>query len=359
MIISDDLINLGIGKWFQDQLELVDLSRLDIARVMAVHKESYLIHNGTKEALAELVGKMVYGAQSALDYPAVGDWVAVMFYDDESFAVIQQVLPRKSLLKRKTPGKKIDFQLIAANIDVALIVQSLDANFNLRRLERYVVMAKESQIKPVVLLSKSDLLVNKEITQRVAEIHDIMPFLQVHPFSNETESGLKEVQALLVPHQTYCLLGSSGVGKTTLLNNLIGEARFTTKTVREKDRKGRHATTSRQLIQLDGGALLIDTPGMRELGIFSVESGIEETFSEITKLTGQCRFNDCTHTSEKGCAVLKALTDGQLSVKRYESYLKMTREANHYEMSYLEKKKKDKAFGKMVKNVMKQKKNRR
>lgn len=359
MVFPDRIINLGFGKWFQDNSDPGDLSRFDIARVMAVHKESYTINKGANDVLAELVGKMVYSAESSLDYPATGDWVAAMFYDDDSFAVIHQVLTRKSLLKRKTPGKKIDFQLIGANIDVAFIVQSLDANFNLRRLERYVVMAKESQIEPMVLLSKTDLIESEEVRKKVAEIHTIMPFLHVQPFSNKDESGLREVQELLVSRQTYCLLGSSGVGKTTLLNNLMGKELFTTKTVREKDRKGRHATTSRQLIQLDGGALLIDTPGMRELGNFSVETGIEETFSEIIALTEQCRFNDCTHINEKGCAVLTAVGEGQLSEKRYANYLKMTRESNHYEMSYLEKKQKDKAFGKMVKTVMEQKKTRR
>ena len=358
-IIPDNLKKLGFSNWFQDHVDPDDFNRFDIARVTAVHKERYTINSGEEDVLAELVGKMVYSASSPVDFPATGDWVAVTFHDEGVFAIIYQVLPRKSLLKRKTPGKKIEFQLIAANIDVAFIVQSLDVNFNLRRLERYVVMAKESRIEPVVLLSKTDLMDGDEIAKRVAEIHSIMPFLHVQPFSNKTESGLKEVQALLVPQQTYCLLGSSGVGKTTLLNNLMGATRFATKTVREKDRKGRHATTSRQLIRLDCGALLIDTPGMRELGNFSVETGIEETFSEIIGLAEQCRFNDCTHVNEKGCAVLRAVADGQLPEKRYENYLKMTRESNHYEMSYLEKKQKDKAFGKMVKTVMKQKKNRR
>ncbi len=359
MVFQNRIKKLGFSKWFQDHVDPEDMSQFDIARVMAVHKESYTINNGANDVLAELVGKLVFSAESSIDYPAVGDWVFATFYDENTLAIIQGVYPRKSLLKRKTPGKKIDFQLIAANIDVAFIVQSLDTNFNLRRLERYVVMAKESRIEPMVLLSKADLMMSEEATKKVAEIHAIMPFLHVQPFSNKTESGLKAVRALLVPQQTYCLLGSSGVGKTTLLNNLMGEVLFTTKTVREKDRKGRHATTSRQMIQLDGGALLIDTPGMRELGNFSVETGIEETFTEIIALAEQCRFNDCTHLNEKGCAVLKAVTDGQLSVKRYENYLKITKESDHYEMSYLEKKQKDKAFGKLIKTVMKQKKNRR
>jgi len=350
---------LGFEKWFQDNVDPVDLNRFNIARVMAVHKDSYVINNGEKDVFAELIGKMVFSADSPIDYPAVGDWVFATFYDDNTFSIIHKLLPRKSLLKRKTPGKKIDFQLIAANIDVAFIVQSLDTNFNLRRLERYLVMVKESNIKPIVLLSKSDLLETKEVTNRVTEIHKIMPFLHVQPFSNKNESGLKNVKDLLSPRQTYCLLGSSGVGKTTLLNNLIGESIFTTKTVREKDSKGRHATTYRQLIKLDCEAMLIDTPGMRELGNFSVETGIDETFAEIAQLSEQCQFNDCTHLNEKGCAVLEAVENGQVPEKRYQNYIKMRKESIYNEMSYLEKRQKDKQFAKLCKTVMKHKKNRR
>ena len=348
---------LGFGKWFLDNVDPEDLNRFDIARVMAVHKDSYTINNGGNDVFAELIGKIVFSAASPIDYPAVGDWVFATFYDENTFSIIHNVLPRKSLLKRKTPGKKIDFQLIAANIDVAFIVQSLDTNFNLRRLERYLVMVIESKIKPIVLLSKSDLLNTKDIANRLTEIHEIMPFLHVQPFSNENESGLKNVKNFLAPRKTYCLLGSSGVGKTTLLNNLIGESIFTTKTVREKDSKGRHATTYRQLIKLDCEAMLIDTPGMRELGNFSVETGIDETFTEITELSEYCQFNDCTHINEKGCAVLKAVEDGQVPEKRYQNYIKMKKESIYNEMSYLEKRQKDKQFGKFCKTVMKHKKN--
>ena len=357
--ISNGIEALGFGKWFQDNVGPVDLESFDIARVIAVHKDSYILNNGENDVFAELIGKLLFSAASPIDFPAVGDWVLATFYDKGTFSIIHNVLPRKSLLKRKTPGKRIDFQLIAANIDVALIIQSLDTNFNLRRLERYLVMVRDSNIEPIVLLSKSDLLGTKDIENRVTEIHKIMPFLHVQPFSNENESGLKNVKDLLAPRQTYCLLGSSGVGKTTLLNNLIGESIFTTKTVREKDSKGRHATTHRQLIKLDCEAMLIDTPGMRELGNFSVETGIDETFTEIKELSEQCQFNDCTHVNEKGCAVLKAVEIGQVPEKRYRNYIKIKKESNYNEMSYLEKKQKDKQFGKLIKNVMKHKNNRR
>ena len=262
-------------------------------------------------------------------------------------------------MKRKTSGKKIDFQLIAANIDTAFIVQSLDANYNLRRLERYLVMIYESNIQPIVLLSKSDLMASEEIETRIAAIKQIMPNVQVQPFSNENGSGMERVKGLLASGQTYCLLGSSGVGKTTLLNNLIGEFLFETKTIREKDGKGRHTTTQRQLIRLDCGAMVIDNPGMREFGIFSVESGLNEAFSEIMELSKQCKFKDCTHMNEKGCAVLAAIEEGKLPKNRYQNYIKMNRESLYNEMSYLDKRKKDKEFGKMCKSVMKHKKNKR
>jgi ribosome biogenesis GTPase len=186
-----------------------------------------------------------------------------------------------------------------------------------------------------------------------------MPRLHVQPFSNTNGSGLNNVKDLLNPGLTYCLIGSSGVGKTTLLNNLIGDSKFTTKTVREKDGKGRHATTYRQLIKLDCGAMVVDTPGMRELGNFSIETGLDETFVEITELSEKCQFNDCTHVNEKGCAVLKAVENDRLSEKRYQSFIKMNKESVYNEMSYLEKRRKDKEFGKFVKSVLKEKKHRR
>ena len=357
--IPKNLEQIGFEQRLLETVDLERLEKFEIARVIAVHKDSYTLSNGVVDVLAELVGKIIFSASSPTDYPAVGDWVLANFYDEDSFGIIHEVLSRKSLLKRKTPGKKVDFQLIAANIDVAFIVQSLNDNFNLRRLERYLVMINESNIKPIVLLSKSDLLSVDDIAKRIDEIKKIMPSLETVTFSNENESGLDSVKAIMQPCHTYCLLGSSGVGKTTLINNLIGESIYKTKTVSKKESKGRHATTHRHLIKLDSGAMVIDTPGMRELGNFSVETGLDETFSEIISLSRKCRFNDCSHVEEKRCAVLEAVEKGLLSADRYQNYIKMNKESNYNEMSYLEKRKKDKQFGKLIKTVMKHKKSQR
>ncbi|MCI5122375.1 MAG: ribosome small subunit-dependent GTPase A, partial [Candidatus Electrothrix sp. AUS4] len=269
--IPDKLAALGFDPALLETISPDSLKHFAIAKVAAVHKDSYTVTDGEHTLAAELIGKILFNASSPLDYPAVGDWVLAGLYDDDTLAIIHEILPRKSLLKRKTPGKKVDFQLIAANIDIAFIVQSLNENFNLRRLERYLVMVNEGGIQPVALLSKSDLLDETEIALRIAEIHSIAPQLVVIPFSSENGSGLDAIREMMLPGQTSCLLGSSGVGKTTLLNTLIGEEKYATKTVSKKESKGRHATTHRQLIRLTTGAMLIDTPGMRELGNFSTE----------------------------------------------------------------------------------------
>jgi ribosome biogenesis GTPase len=354
--VSMNIEQLGFNKWFFDEIDPTKLIDHQIARVTTVNKESYTINNGKGEIAAEVTGKLIFSADSPLDYPATGDWVLAQYFDNDSFAIISEIVPRKSILKRKTSGKKIEFQLIATNIDTGLIVQSLDNNYNLRRLERYLVMINQSNIQPVVLLSKSDLLPVSEIDKKVDEIHDLNPDIRVLPFSNEDNTKLKHVEELLAPRKTYCLLGSSGVGKSTLINNLLDEVRLKTHNVREKDGKGRHITTRRQLINLQNGAMIIDTPGMRELGNFTVVSGIDDTFDEITELSNQCRYNDCSHTQEQGCSVLAALKDGIISQERYQNFIKLNKESAFYEMSYLEKKRKDKKFGKYVKSVMKEKK---
>jgi ribosome biogenesis GTPase / thiamine phosphate phosphatase len=329
---------------------------LEMARVVAVDREHYVVVNGSDAIPAEMTGKLMFCVESPLDYPAVGDWVQVQYVNQGSHAMIHAVKKRKTVLKRKTAGKKISYQLIAANIDTAFIVQSLDANYNLRRLERYMVMVYDGGIQPMVLLSKSDLLSSQAIRQRIEAIQAVFPEIRVVAFSNKNGDGIQTVKDLLESGNIYCLLGSSGVGKTTLLNQLLGEARFQTRQVREKDKKGRHATSRRQLITLENNAMIVDTPGMRELGNIAVESGLRSAFHDIDQLSAACRYPDCSHTRERGCAVLSAVSDGSLSKERYLNYSKMKKESMFHEMSYLDKKKKDKQFGKLIKSVMKSKK---
>ncbi|MBL1215538.1 MAG: ribosome small subunit-dependent GTPase A [Ignavibacteriae bacterium] len=346
--------SLGFDSWFANYFEQNNSNGFNAARVTAVNKNNYIVSNGISEIKGELTGKFLFDADSQIDFPTTGDWVYVQYFDDDSFAVIHDILPRKSLLKRKSSGKKIDFQLIAANIDTAFIVQSLDNNFNIRRLERYIAMITESNIEPVILLSKMDLISSDKVESKVDEIKKIMSKILIIPFSNENESGISEIKNLLTPAKTYCLLGSSGVGKTTLLNNLIEEDVLETNDVREKDSKGRHTTTRRQLLKLENGALIIDTPGMRELGNFDINDGLNSAFDEIASIAEDCKFNDCTHTNEKGCAILEALENGSITAERITNYIKMKKESEHYNRSYHQKRKHDKELGKFYKSVQNQ-----
>ena len=351
-----DLTNIGYSDWFKSRVDNEKISAHDVARVVSVHKDSYTVTKGDEGIFAELSGNLLYSTESAIDLPTTGDWVYADFYDDDTHAIIFGVLPRKTLLKRKAVGKLVDFQLIAANIDVAFIVQSLNDNFNLRRLERYLVMVNESGIEPVILLSKCDLKSKEELSEIKKKVLSVAPNTTVLEFSNISRENIDTIISSLRRGSTYCLLGSSGVGKTTLLNSILGNDTFETKSVSKIQSKGRHTTTSRQLVRLDCGAMIIDTPGMRELGSISVDEGLEETFSEILTLSQICKFANCSHTNEKGCAVLEAIKEGVLSEQRYQNYLKIKKESEFNQLSYSEKRAKDKNFGKLIKETMKNKK---
>jgi ribosome biogenesis GTPase len=331
---------------------------LSIARVTAVDRGRYLIRDEHGELPAELTGQLQFASESSTDLPCVGDWVCVRCLDARSHAIIHGVLPRKSFLRRKAPGKDIDFQMIAANIDVAFVIQSCHFDFNVRRLERYLVMVREGHIEPVLLMTKTDLVSARELDSLIGEIRVAGIDARMITVSNVTGAGLDRVRELLIPGNTYCLLGSSGVGKTTLINRLSGDSGLDTRDVSHTG-EGRHTTTRRQLVVLEGGALLIDMPGMRELGMLGVSEGLDDTFADIGELAKKCRFTDCGHSAEPGCAVRAAIERHDLSEERLRDYLKLKKESAFHDLSYAERRKKDRDFGRFVQSAVKNKAKRR
>jgi ribosome biogenesis GTPase / thiamine phosphate phosphatase len=339
-------------------MEPCDPSDLSIARVTAVDRGRYVVRDEHGELPAGLTGRLQFVVESSIDLPCVGDWVAVRYLDGRSHASIHGVLPRRSFLRRKAPGKEIDFQMIAANIDVAFVIQACHFDFNVRRLERYLVMVREGHIEPVLLLTKTDLVDARELERLIGEIRLAGVDARVITVSNVTGEGLDRVRELLIPGRTYCLLGSSGVGKTTLINRLSGDSGLDTGEVSHTG-EGRHTTTRRQLVVLEGGALLIDMPGMRELGMLGVSEGLDDTFADIGELTKNCRFTDCGHTTEPGCAVRAAIERHELSDRRLQDYLKLRKESAFHDLSHIERRKKDREFGRFVRSAIKHKDKRR
>lgn len=349
-----ELEQLGFDDWFKEAISGLKHPGCSPARVTAVDRESYLIRNVEKELRAELAGNLLYNTEAGSDLPGVGDWVNAQFYDGDTFAIIHEVFPRKSLLRRKSSGRTVNYQVIAANVDTAFILQSCDANFNIHRLERYLVMAVDGRVRPVLVFTKKDLASPADLARMEADVRKAGIEYPIIFISSRVDDGLDALKPVMEPGKTFCLLGSSGVGKTTLLNRLVGQDLFDTQDVREFDGKGRHTTTRRQLTMLDWGAMLIDTPGMRELGTIGMGDGIDGNFADAAELARECRFTDCSHTTEDGCALLAALENGRLSRDRYDSYMGLMSESNFHEMTYLEKRKKDKDFGRFVKTVKKQ-----
>jgi ribosome biogenesis GTPase len=304
------------------------------------------------ELEAEIIGNMRFTAKSREDFPAVGDWVSLIVYDGES-AIIHQVFPRYSILKRQAIGQFGEIQIIATNIDFAFLVQAADRDFNINRLERYLTICNTSGVKPVIVLTKTDLIDEPALKNIIESIKARIGHVPVLAISNETREGYEAVNALIEKGKTYCMLGSSGVGKSSLVNNLSGKTLMRTDAISQSTHKGRHVTTNRGLVVLENGGILIDNPGMREVGIADAGSGLEITFDLIFQLSRDCKFKDCTHTSEVGCAVLEAVENGEIDHASYENYQKMGREKAHFEATIAEKRKRDKEFGKIMKNYKK------
>ena len=334
------------------------LQDFETGRIITEHKERYIVRTDKGEYEAEITGNMRFAARSREDFPAVGDWVALQVYDGNS-AIIHQIYPRSSLIKRQAVGSSGEVQVIAANIDYAFLVQAVDRDFNINRLERYLTICHSAGVSPIVVLTKTDLSEPAVIEEMVNRIQSRLKNIPVLTVSNLSKEGLQNMENTIEAGKTYCMLGSSGVGKSSLINNLSGGEKMETGAISESTSKGRHVTSHRELIVLESGGILIDNPGMREVGITDSTGGLENTFDFITGLTGQCKFSDCTHTSETGCAVLEAVENGKVARESYENFLKMEREKSHFESSLAERRKKDKQFGKMFKNYKKEMKGRK
>lgn len=329
-----------------------NLTSLEIGRVIAEHKERYVVRTTQGEYEAEITGNMRFAARSRQDFPVVGDWVALTLYESD-FAIIHSILPRFSTIQRQAVGQFGEIQLIATNIDFAFLVQAADRDFNINRLERYLAICNASQVSPIIVITKVDLLSEQQVNDIIRNIQARISDVPVFTVSNESLKGVDTLMSIIQKSKTYCMLGSSGVGKSTLLNNLSGKTIMHTGAISESTHKGRHITSHRELIILEKGGIVIDNPGMREVGIADAGSGLEITFDKIMHLSRNCRFKDCKHLHETGCAVLEAVEKGEVDRASYENYLKMEREKAYFDSTLAERRKRDKVFGRMTKNFKK------
>ena len=321
------------------------------ARVIAENKGSYRVKSENGEFLAKVTGKSMYLAMSREDYPAVGDWVIIDELPEKQ-AIIREILPRCTIIKRKSI-RKDGAQIIATNIDVAFVIESVDRDFNLNRFERYFAIAKDGGVKPVIILNKIDLIFKEELDIKLGQIRNRFDDVDFIPTSTITDEGLNELKMYMEKGKTYCFLGSSGVGKSSLINKLLRENIIKTVDISVSTGKGKHTTTNREMYFLENGAIVIDNPGMREVGMTDVSTGIDILFDEISALAKKCKYSDCTHINEAGCKVLSAVESGEIDKGKYLNYLGLKKESEHYEMSEIEKREKDRSFGKFISKAKK------
>jgi ribosome biogenesis GTPase len=347
-----NLRDLGLNNKLDAYLRKNLLSDFQIGRVTQEHRERYVVSDGENEYEAEITGNLRFSANSRTDFPAVGDWVAMRIYDSDK-AIIHKILPRKSVLERQAVDKFGETQIISANIDAAFIVQSINNNFSINRLERYLTICYSANIEPVLVISKTDLSNEKDIQDAVSALEKRDKKVKHILLSNVTLTGLDQILDFMQKGKTYCVVGSSGVGKSTLINNLLRKNVLKTNSISLSTNKGKHTTEHRELFVLENGGIIIDTPGMKELGMTDNTEGIKTTFQEIVNISSNCKFPDCKHMNEPGCAVIEALNNGSLDKDSYDNFQKLQKEQERFQTSVSEKRKKDKAFGKMIKNYYK------
>ena len=312
--------DLGYDAFFKSNRNKLKLDGFSVARVIVEYRGAYRVKNANGEYLAKITGKQMFNALSREDYPAVGDWVAITELDAER-AVVHGVLPRRTVMKRKYNNKN-ETQIIATNIDVAFVIESVGRDYNLNRFERYFAIANDR-------FGETDFI----------------------PTSTVTDEGLDKLKTYIVKGKTYCFLGSSGVGKSSLINKLLGQNIIKTEDISSRTGRGKHATTNREMYFLENGGIVIDNPGMREVGMTDMSAGIDNLFDEITALAQKCKYVDCTHMHEPGCEILSALKSGKLDEGKYSNYINLKKEVEYYKMTEVGKREKDRQFGKFIKKA--------
>lgn len=352
------LDQLGFNAFFASSLQEVDATHAIPARVISQHKNGYQVKCAEGEFVARITGKHMFKATVKADYPAVGDWVLIALLNGEQ-ASIQTILPRQTIIKRSfgdknRAGEKDDMQIIATNIDVGFVIESVDRDYNLNRLERYLAMLDDGGVRGAIIINKADLQTEAEQNQKSAELRSRFPHVDIIVTSTVTSHGLAAVEEYIQKGKTYCFLGSSGVGKSSLINALLGTNKIKTGDVSTYSDRGKHTTTGRQMYFLASGGIVIDSPGIREVGMADVEVDDIHLFDDIAAIGGRCKYVNCTHVHEPGCAVLEATETGVIDKARYTNYISLKKESDYYDLSEQQKRKKNKDFGIYVAKAKKQ-----